>query len=55
VGKTRSPEDSTNRIDDVEGRLSGPLSDDTWVHPGHGEDTTPGAGARISRSGARGW
>jgi glyoxylase-like metal-dependent hydrolase (beta-lactamase superfamily II) len=27
-------------IDDVEARLFGELPDETWVHPGHGKDTT---------------
>ena len=30
-------------IDDVEARLFGALPDDTWVYPGHGQDTTLGA------------
>jgi glyoxylase-like metal-dependent hydrolase (beta-lactamase superfamily II) len=30
-------------IDDVEERRFGALPDATWVHLGHGEDTTPGA------------
>jgi glyoxylase-like metal-dependent hydrolase (beta-lactamase superfamily II) len=30
-------------IDDVEARLFGTLPDETWVHPGHGEDTAIGA------------
>ena len=30
-------------IDDVETRLFGTLPDDTWVYPGHGNDTTIGA------------
>ena len=31
-----------NLIDDVETRLFGELPDDTWVYPGHGNDTTIG-------------
>lgn len=30
-------------IDDVEERLFGAYDDDTWVYPGHGDDTTLGA------------
>ncbi|MGW7436807.1 MBL fold metallo-hydrolase [Streptomyces sp. NPDC054849] len=30
-------------IDDVENKLFGQLSDETWVYPGHGNDTTLGA------------
>ena len=33
----------TTLIDDVETRLFGELPDDTWVYPGHGNDTTLGA------------
>ncbi|CCH89053.1 Putative Zn-dependent hydrolase, glyoxylase [Modestobacter italicus] len=34
LGKTRSPNDSTSLISDVEQRLFGTLPDDTRVHPG---------------------
>jgi hypothetical protein len=30
-------------IDDVETKLFGRFYDDTWVYPGHGNDTTLGA------------
>lgn len=30
-------------LDDVEQRIFGALPDDTWVYPGHGNDTTLGA------------
>ncbi|MFY0406517.1 MBL fold metallo-hydrolase [Solicola sp. PLA-1-18] len=43
VGKTGSPEDFTSLIDDVETKLFGTLPDETWVYPGHGDDTTLGA------------
>jgi glyoxylase-like metal-dependent hydrolase (beta-lactamase superfamily II) len=43
----RSPRTDPTRfaslIDDVETRLFGVLPDDTWVHPGHGNDSTIGA------------
>jgi glyoxylase-like metal-dependent hydrolase (beta-lactamase superfamily II) len=29
-------------IDDVETKLFGRFDDDTWVYPGHGNDTTLG-------------
>ena len=43
VGKTWSPEDFAQLIDDVEHRIFGELPDETWVYPGHGDDTTLGA------------
>ena len=30
-------------MDDLEERVFGPLPDETWVYPGHGDDTTLGA------------
>ncbi len=30
-------------MDDLESKVFGPLPDQTWVYPGHGEDTTLGA------------
>ena len=30
-------------MDDLESRVFGALPDDTWVYPGHGDDTTLGA------------
>ncbi|MGH3458952.1 MBL fold metallo-hydrolase [Aeromicrobium sp.] len=42
VGKTSSPELFTSLIDDVETKLFGRFGDDTWVYPGHGNDTTLG-------------
>lgn len=43
VGKTASAVDFTTLIDDVETKLFGRLPDETWVYPGHGDDTTLGA------------
>jgi glyoxylase-like metal-dependent hydrolase (beta-lactamase superfamily II) len=43
VGKTWSPEDFRQLIDDVEQRIFATLPDETWVYPGHGDDTTLGA------------
>ena len=43
VGKTTSPQDFRSLIDDVEHRVFDVLPDDTWVYPGHGDDTTLGA------------
>ncbi|WFB10118.1 MBL fold metallo-hydrolase [Streptomyces sp. LX-29] len=44
VGNTHNdPEAFASLIDDVETKLFGQLSDETWVYPGHGDDTTLGA------------
>ena len=43
VGKTWKPEDFDSLIDDVEARVFGTLPDETWIYPGHGDDTTLGA------------
>lgn len=43
VGKTWSPEAFVTLLDDVESKIFGRLPDDTWVYPGHGQDTTLGA------------
>jgi glyoxylase-like metal-dependent hydrolase (beta-lactamase superfamily II) len=43
-------------IDDVEHRIFDVLPDDTWVYPGHGNDTTLGAErASLSEWRERGW
>ncbi|MBA8826021.1 glyoxylase-like metal-dependent hydrolase (beta-lactamase superfamily II) [Saccharopolyspora lacisalsi] len=42
VGKTGSQEAFRSLIDDVETRVFGELPDETWVYPGHGDDTTLG-------------
>ncbi|GAA5140041.1 MBL fold metallo-hydrolase [Pseudonocardia adelaidensis] len=41
-GKTTTPEDHIQLMDDLEERIFGPLPDETWVYPGHGDDTTLG-------------
>jgi glyoxylase-like metal-dependent hydrolase (beta-lactamase superfamily II) len=43
VGKTATPENFTSLITDVRERVFDVLPDDTWVYPGHGDDTTLGA------------
>ncbi|WP_222267144.1 MBL fold metallo-hydrolase [Modestobacter marinus] len=46
----------TSLIDDVEARLFDVLPDDTWVYPGHGNDTTLGAERpHLGEWRARGW
>jgi len=42
-GKTTSPENFSSLMDDLEARIFAALPDDTWVYPGHGDDTTLGA------------
>ena len=42
VGKTWSPDDFTSLFTDVTERIFDVLPDDTWVYPGHGDDTTLG-------------
>lgn len=42
-GRTTSPADFASLIDDLEQRVFAALPDDTWVYPGHGNDTTLGA------------
>jgi glyoxylase-like metal-dependent hydrolase (beta-lactamase superfamily II) len=39
-GRTTSPADFTSLMDDLEAKVFGALPDDTWVYPGHGDDTT---------------
>ena len=44
VGNThKDPEAFASLIDDVETKLFDRLPDETWVYPGHGNDTTLGA------------
>ncbi|SHM40529.1 MBL fold metallo-hydrolase [Cryptosporangium aurantiacum] len=42
-GRTTSPEDFTSLMNHLERKVFGRLPDDTWVYPGHGDDTTLGA------------
>lgn len=43
VGRTTRPEDFASLFGDVRTKLFDRLPDDTWVYPGHGDDTTLGA------------
>ncbi len=43
VGRTTSAGDFATLIGDVETKLFDRLPDETWVYPGHGDDTTVGA------------
>ncbi len=42
-GRTTSPEDFRSLMDDLEAKVFGPLPDETWFYPGHGDDSTLGA------------
>ena len=42
-GKTATPENFSSLMDDLQSRVFDALPDDTWVYPGHGDDTTLGA------------
>lgn len=42
-GKTGSPADFASLMDDLQTKIFDRFSDDTVVHPGHGDDTTLGA------------
>jgi glyoxylase-like metal-dependent hydrolase (beta-lactamase superfamily II) len=42
-GKTAGPAEFGSLMDDLEERVFGTLRDETWVYPGHGDDTTLGA------------
>lgn len=56
VGRTASAADFQSLIDDVEARVFDVLSDDTWVYPGHGSDTTLGVERpALPAWRARGW
>ncbi len=57
VGNTfGSGKNFASLIDDVESKLFGTLPDETWVYPGHGDDTTIGAERpHVAEWRARGW
>ena len=43
AGRTNSPEDFASLIEGVSTKLFDRMPDETWVYPGHGNDTTLGA------------
>lgn len=56
VGKTGSAADFASLMDDVEAKIFDRLPDDTWVYPGHGDDTFLGAERpHIQEWRERGW
>jgi glyoxylase-like metal-dependent hydrolase (beta-lactamase superfamily II) len=55
-GRTTSPEEFTEVMDGLEARVFDRLPDETWVYPGHGDDTTLGdERPRLGEWRARGW
>ncbi|MGH3366156.1 MAG: MBL fold metallo-hydrolase [Nocardioidaceae bacterium] len=55
-GKTTNPTDFTSLMDDLERKIFERLPDETWVYPGHGDDTTLGAERpHLAEWRARGW
>jgi glyoxylase-like metal-dependent hydrolase (beta-lactamase superfamily II) len=55
-GKTAGPEEFGTLLGDLETRVFGELPDETWVYPGHGDDTTIGAERpSLPEWKARGW
>lgn len=55
-GRTGSPADFTTLMDDLTERVFDRLPDDTWVYPGHGDDTTLGRERpHLAEWRARGW
>jgi glyoxylase-like metal-dependent hydrolase (beta-lactamase superfamily II) len=55
-GRRRRPETFASLMDDLEERVFGTLPDETWVYPGHGDDTTLGKERpSIPEWRARGW
>jgi glyoxylase-like metal-dependent hydrolase (beta-lactamase superfamily II) len=56
VGRTTTPENFASLFGDVKHKLFDRLSDETWVYPGHGDDTTLGRERpQLEEWRARGW
>jgi len=56
VGKTPTPSAFRSLIGDVEAKLFAQMPDETWVYPGHGDDTTLGRERpHLDEWRARGW
>jgi glyoxylase-like metal-dependent hydrolase (beta-lactamase superfamily II) len=56
VGRTTNPEDFASLFGDVKRKLFDRLPDETWVYPGHGDDTTLGRERpHLEEWQARGW
>lgn len=55
-GRTETPADHERIMDGLEARVFDRLPDDTWVYPGHGDDTTLGTERpHLAEWRARGW
>ncbi len=55
-GRTTRPEDFNSLMDGLEEKVFGVLPDETWIYPGHGNDTTLGAERpHLGEWRARGW
>jgi glyoxylase-like metal-dependent hydrolase (beta-lactamase superfamily II) len=55
-GETAGPTEFGSLMIDLESRIFGTLPDETWVYPGHGDDTTLGKERpSIPEWRARGW
>ncbi|MGP3685226.1 MBL fold metallo-hydrolase [Streptomyces sp. IBSNAI002] len=55
-GRTTQPDEFNSLMDGLEAKLFDVLPDETWVYPGHGNDTTLGAERpHLAEWRARGW
>jgi glyoxylase-like metal-dependent hydrolase (beta-lactamase superfamily II) len=55
-GRTMNPVDFTSLMDGLEEKVFGPLADETWIYPGHGNDSTLGTERpHLAEWRARGW
>ncbi|MFI6703323.1 MBL fold metallo-hydrolase [Streptomyces sp. NPDC050509] len=55
-GRTAEPADFASLMDGLETKIFGKLSDETWIYPGHGDDSTLGAERpHLAEWRARGW
>ena len=55
-GRTTRPEDFASLMDGLEEKVFGVLPDETWIYPGHGNDSTLGAERpHLAEWRARGW
>jgi glyoxylase-like metal-dependent hydrolase (beta-lactamase superfamily II) len=55
-GRTTQPEEFNSLMDGLEAKLFDVLPDETWIYPGHGNDTTIGTERpHLAKWRARGW
>ena len=55
-GRTTTPEAFNSLMSGLEERVFGRLPDETWIYPGHGNDSTLGAERpHLAEWRARGW